>query len=266
MVMSAQWCGAVEGRPEERYAAEVLRRVLGVEVAHEDDGSSPGMVDALFEYPDGRLGALEVTTLGDRRAMEREALTAKRDWAVEGAAWAWMVHVGDGVDLRDLAKHLPVLIRECEEIGVTDPRQVRGARTQSVAHTWLDGVDVRFHGYPTSRRHGAVDVLPAGSGGAVFEGLDGLPAWLEARLEEADLQRKLEKLRRTGREELHLFLRVHDTALPFSLYYPLAWGEAVPDGLDPPADLTGLWLAPAWRNPILSWRSDIGWSRADCFD
>jgi hypothetical protein len=80
-------------------------------------------------------------------------------------------------------------------------------------------------------------------------------------------ERFAEEVLRPGRDELHLFLRLHDTAMPFSLYYPLAWGGAVPDEpLDPPGRLAGVWLAPAWRNPILWWSAASGWSRADCLD
>ena len=59
----------------------------------------------------------------------------------------------------------------------------------------------------------------------------------------AEARHFVEKLRATGRPELHLFLRIHDTAMPFSLYYPLAWGDYVPaDSLDAPEGLTALWL------------------------
>lgn len=110
-------------------------------------------------------------------------------------------------------------------------------------------------------------MLPDGSGGAVSEHLDELPGWLEERLGQPDLAGNVEELKATGRPELHLFLRIHDTAMPFSLYYPLAWGDSVPtEPLDAPDGLTGLWLAPAWRNPILWWGLSTGWARADCLE
>lgn len=72
---------------------------------------------------------------------------------------------------------------------------------------------------------------------------------------------------RRGGPERHLFLRVHDTALPFSLYYPLAWGDYIPAReLLVTFGLTGLWLAPAWKNPLLWWGAATGWQRADCLD
>lgn len=124
-----------------------------------------------------------------------------------------------------------------------------------------------MHGFAETSRPGAIDVLPDGGGGAVYDHLDELPQWLAARLREPDLVEKIHKLKATGRGELHLFLRIHDTAMPFSLYYPLAWGDYVPSGpLHAPVRVTGLWLAPAWKNPILWWSATRGWSRADCVD
>jgi hypothetical protein len=75
----------VRARPEERFAEEVLRRMLGIEVAHRDDGTAHRMVDALFRSPDGVDGALEVTTIGEPEALEREAIAAKTDWRVVGS-------------------------------------------------------------------------------------------------------------------------------------------------------------------------------------
>lgn len=254
-------------RSEERFAEEVLRRVLNIEVIQRDDGSSPRMADALFRLPDGRDGALEVTTLGEREALEREAIAAKTDWYVEGSTWAWMVHVGRGVVMRDLERHLPTLIRTCESRGADDPRRVPYEYRQPEAFEWLDESDVSIHGFSKTNRPGVIDVLPDGGGGAVHEDLDALPLWLAERLRRPDLDENVQKLRATGRDDLHLFLRVHDTAMPFSLYHPLAWSDCAPsEPLDAPAGLTGLWLAPAWKNPILWWSLAGGWARADCLD
>lgn len=254
-------------RPEERFAEEVLRRVLDIRVTHRDDGSASRMPDALFELPDGRQGALEVTTIGEAEALEREAIAAKTDWCVEGASWAWMIHVGSGVVMRDFERHLPTLVLACEEEKVRDPRLLSYERRHHEAREWLSRVDVSMHGFPESNRPGAIDVLPDGDGGAVYEHLDALPQWLAARLREPDLAENIDKLRATGRDELHLFLRIHDTAMPFSLYYPLAWGDYLPDApLDPPHGLSGLWLVPAWKNPILWWGSRTNWRRETCLD
>ncbi len=254
-------------RSEERFAEEVLRRVLGIQVTTRDDGSSDRMADVLFTLPDGTEGALEVTTVGERAALERESIAAKTDWHVEGATWAWMIHVGRGVTMRELERHLPTLVLTCEMRGSADARAVPYEFRQDEAFRWLGSSDVSMHGFAETSRPGAIDVLPAGGSGAVHEHLDELPQWLAARLREPDLAENIYKLKATGRAELHLFLRIHDTAMPFSLYYPLAWGDCLPSRLlDAPSGITGLWLAPAWKNPLLWWSTTRGWARADCLD
>lgn len=254
-------------RHEERFAEEVLRRALGIVVTQRDDQSIARMVDALFMLPDGRRGALEVTTIGDREALEREAIAANRDWHVDGTEWAWLIHVGAGVSIRDLERHLPALVLACEQHGASEPGLVPFEHRRQEAFAWLSASEVSKHGSPRTNRPGAVDVLPDGGGGAVYKDLEDLPQWLAGRLRRPDLARKIDKLRATGRDELHLFLRVHDTAMPFSLYDPLAFGPYIPaGGLHPPEGLTALWLAPAWRNPSLWWSAMQGWQRENCFD
>jgi hypothetical protein len=249
-------------RPEERFAEKVLVRVLGIVVTQRDNNTQPRMVDALFDLPDGRRGAMEVTTIGDEGALETEGLARKMRWTLKGATWAWIVHVGPGVSFKELKRHLPVIALTCERHGVREPELIPWADTDHLAFRWLYSVDVSVRGYPNSRRSGVVEVLPKGGGGLISEHLDDLPTWLEARLAQPDLLENLAKLAATGREEQHLFLLVHDTALPFALYHPLAWSDLLPkDSLRAPVGLTGLWLAPQWKNPILWWASAAGWSR-----
>lgn len=253
--------------PEERFAEEVLRRVLGATVTGRDDNSRSRMVDALFELPDGRLGALEVTTICDRATMEQERLAAKRDWHVDGARWAWAVNANGRLSLRAFGEHLPTIVLACERHGVTDPAAIAWEMRDNQAFRWLSSTNVSFIGLPGTSHPGKVWVMPDGGGGFVPEHLDGLPGWLEQRLTEPDMVENLDKLRATGREEQHLFLRVHDSAMPYALYDPLAFASYVPaTPLNAPEGLTGLWLVPQWRNPVLWWSVVGGWLREGCLD
>lgn len=153
------------------------------------------MPDALFRLPTGVEGALEVTTIGEREALERDAIAANTDWHVAGARWAWMAHVGAGVAMREFERHLPALVLACEASGATDPRLVpREYRGDTGAFDWFARVDVSMHGFPQTSRPGAIDVLPDGGGGAVYEHLDELPRWLNDRWREPDLAGNVEKL------------------------------------------------------------------------
>ena len=79
-------------RSEERFAVEVMRRVLGITVTEVDDNSRPAMVDALFVLPDGTKGALEVTTIGDRSVPWSPSHWQQKDrgesMALDGPGWS----------------------------------------------------------------------------------------------------------------------------------------------------------------------------------
>ena len=253
-------------RPEEQFAFEVLRRVLGVEFTEFDDNTRPRQVDALFIRPDGGEGALEVTTIGDPAAIATESSAARRDWSVAGARWAWCVWCGPDTRLDALRIHLDSLVLSCEAIGVTTPDEVPWEhRAGSPAFEWVAEADLSMHGFPESKRPGAIDVLPRGGSGAVPNDVEAVPTWLEIELAAPLMEGKLQKLRDTGRDDLHLFLRLHESGVPFPIMYGLAYTAAVPRSpFVPPHGLHGLWLAPRWSNPLLRWGSDVGWRREDC--
>ena len=115
-----------------------------------------------------------------------------------------------------------------------------------------------MHGLPEDEPpERVIDVLPDAEGGAVYEHLDELPQWLAVRLCEPDLTDKIAKLRTTERDELHLFLRIHDTAMPFSLYYPLAFSDYVPSH---PLSVL-LMNSPACGSPLLGRTRSSGGER-----
>lgn len=260
-----------EVRAEERFAGEVLRQVLRARVTEWDTNAQPGMVDALFELPDGRLGALEVTTLGDEAELKAENLGRKlHGMIIAGARLCWVLMANAKVipskaDLEVARASLTSLILRCEAEGVSDPRSLRFAENQEhpgYAWWWRVGQPTLF-GIDCSRP-GAVDVLPdIGSGGAVPSTMNGFVEWADAALEAPLLRSKLEKLERSGRPERHLFVRLHDSAdVPFAIEYALSFTTMVPeDGLTPPSPLEGFWICPRWQNPILWWGARSGWRR-----
>ena len=119
-----------------------------------------------------------------------------------------------------------------------------------------------MHGFPETNRPGAIDVLPQGFGGAVADDLDALPDWLADRFDTGLLGNKLAKLARTGRPEQHLFVRVHQSGMPFGLFHPLTWTTAVPSGnLQRHGSLTALWMVARWSRSALRWSAIDGWDR-----
>ncbi len=260
-------------RSEERFAVEVVRRTLRMTVTSVDDNSLPGQVDATFRLPDGTPGALEVTTLGDRAVMEAERLAHEADWRGSGLKWSWWVAVSGAIRVDALKRHLPALLRHCEALHLRSPELLTPPHPHLLGPVaeayrwWEQHEEVEAHGFPETHNLGRVDVVPAGDGGAVDDHLSGLSGWLNEQWATSLLSRKVAKLAAIGLPEQHLFLRIHETALPWPLLDGVSFSNVIPPpGLEPPATLTGLWLAARWRNPILWWSKTHGWQRTDCLE
>lgn len=81
---------------------------------------------------------------------------------MDGAQWAWMIHVGPGVKMRDLGLHQPRLILDCERQNVQDPLLLPCELRRTALVEWLEAFDVSMHGFPETSRPGAIDVPPDG--------------------------------------------------------------------------------------------------------
>jgi hypothetical protein len=256
---------------DERIAFEVVRRALGAEVHHHDTGcSGDKQVDAVFTLPEGRQGALEVTTLvADDSSMQLdgEIRRSKWNWQVEGIKLNWLVHIHGQVDLRELEEHLPRIILRCEAAGVRKPDAL--LNEGGPAFAWYEETPINFTGL-ASDKQAKVYVMANplfGGGWLKSETLNELPAWLDAEMPSKAMSENLDKLQATGSPEQHLFLWIHQTAMPFDL-----WNAVALDGAVPTADwrtaseLTGLWLTGGMSTPILRWGAHIGWRREDVWD
>jgi len=251
-----------ELRREERFAFDVVRRALGTDVAQHDDGSAHEWSTDTSCCPVGGPGAVEVTTVGDPAAMQLESIY-RTQFVVDGITWSWTVNLGSLIRINELRQHLPNLVRLCEELGVRDPDYLEPIEPCVAWYQASD--DIEALGGPETSKPGSIYLIPGmARGGMVPEHLDGLPAWLEVELRTRRFASDLAKLAASGRTERHLFLRVHDTWLPWELDYLLSGGSVVPNtSFDPPTELTALWLATRWQNPILWWSRAGGWQRVD---
>jgi hypothetical protein len=152
----------VSPRAEERFAIAVIEQLEGAVFDVVDDGSEDRMLDGLFHAPDGELGALEVTTVGQRPALAAESLAAKSDRTIPGLRWAWIVWFEPGTKMKALRDPLEAALLECERVGVRSPDELPW---RSAARRWYEGSTLRAAGTPGTARPGAVDVVPAGDGG-----------------------------------------------------------------------------------------------------
>lgn len=249
----------------EGFALEVIRRVTGARVEPYDDNSRPRMVDGVMLYPDGRSGAIEVTTIGDPVSFESQSALA--DMFGEGLRWdelewAWVVYVPSGVSVRELHQRLRPTLSRCERMHIRDPDRLRDPPRWL---QWFIDQGIGLAGFPESGRGGAVDVMPdLRDGGAVPTGATAVVGWVDVTLLADDrITRRLDKLLDHAADEHHLFVRTDPSAMKFPELYALTHADDVPE-CDPavPDGLDGLWLAGRWNAPLV-WRRGVGWLRAD---
>lgn len=253
-------------RPEEHFAFEIIRRVLGVQVTPHDDGSEPRMVDGVFVCFGGGTGAVEVTTFGDPAALRSESVIAKLfggGWTLDALQWSWIVNVGSEVNPYELAKRLPAALLRCEGENLkayywldTPPDWLR----------WFEERDIGLSGSAETVRPGSVDVLPQGDGGGAPSDGEMLSAWInDELLVDPVVEKRLAKLLEHEADERHLVIRVDWTGLPFGVVYSLMADYAPTADPSIPAGLNGLWLLPRFGSPAV-WLRRRGWQREAVLD
>lgn len=260
--------------PGERAACTVVERVLGVRTEAWDIDGRQGAVDARIHYPDGRLGVLEHSVLAQQPDMELDArLMAQRDgWPLPGRWW-WSVQIAQPDYLARTRAVFERVVLLCESHNVTQPVRL----PLSIQH---DDPDVRWllvesasslMGHPTvpareGTRTRTAMITGASMGGAVDDELVGLNAALDDALTLTHLAERVRKLRRHEADERHLFIPIHERALPYVIFGGLAFGERVPEEPPPiPPGISHLWLAPNFSQRVLV-GTTLGWEQHHPYD
>jgi hypothetical protein len=252
---------------QERAACLLAVRVLDVAVAEAwDVRGRRRAVDAMLTLTDGRKAAFEVTNLGNQSALEIARLLAndKHKWEAAGQ-WYWEIEVASESDRRRLRKCYKKIIRICEGAGVASPEHLNwSADTADPDVLWLIQSRSSMFGYPAipvkNMQNPGVTVLPVSDGGVVDSSLSRFAEELAAAFETQHISEHFEKLRDADADERHLFIPLHESALPFSSFTVLQFEDALP--AQPPRIpdyITHLWLAPASSKRVLIWEEGDGW-------
>lgn len=256
----------VRERSDEKIAFEVVRRVLGVRVEEYDVNGRQKAVDALLHYSEGRVAALEVSSLGppDEARITNVLDAAKWQRSANGLRNSWTVTVPRDFHPADLTK-IDQAIQRCEQLGATELHY--SLTDNLVRELFIQGVQARSH-EPSDGDQPKVWVLLPALGGFVSSAPKDLPIEIAAALETDKMQSKLDKLAATGMDELHLFLHIRETAFSFPVYNCLAFGGLLPTGaVGLPYGLTQLWLLSGWKaGGVVRAIANEGWSRVDPFD
>jgi hypothetical protein len=253
-------------RQEQAACLTAVRVLEAMEAEAWDIDGRKGGVDAILTLQDGRKVAFEVTNLAAGGALKLAMLLAKDNhkWPVPGD-WFWTIEVGSLEDLWPLKRCYESIILICESAAEPYPYRIASEPSAHPDLQWLaHESSSEMTGYPEQLakdmdRPGAMVVQRAG-GGVVDESMSGFADALSEAFKSPHIEPHFEKLLRTDADERHLFIPLHDSALPFSISSELVFEDTLPP--EPPRlpdSVTHLWLAPAGSRRVLLWSRAAGW-------
>jgi hypothetical protein len=254
-------------RHDERWAGHVVAAVTGAEALPHDVGGAQSAVDITLHYPDGRTGALEVTSHAGSGVKQRDAILADTDhkWTNPGR-WGWGIRVGPAVRLNDLRERYGRIITICELHGVTSPELIPwDVQAGDPDLRWLiDHPEVSIVGtadLADPDNPGPVYVMPDLEGGFIDEAIDGLNAAVEDLLAVPHIAGHIPKLLAHQADEHHLFVITEAGSLPGSLWITLMAEVTAPPPAPPrlPDGLTHLWVTTGYGPSLLCATPD-GWT------
>jgi hypothetical protein len=148
-------------------------------VEHVDDGSLDGMYDAEVRYPDGRIAAVEFTSVGERAVFQMESLPT--ELVIPSTPYWWTLRYElPGVLWRDIKRHVPELVRLLDQCGVRNANDLRSEVRGLPAWHWYEQHDLSLRHFGPTKQGGRVDVLPKASAGVLDSQYAGLNAWVES--------------------------------------------------------------------------------------
>lgn len=183
-------------------------------------------------------------------------------------AATWRVVLDDSVgspkDILRLHDTYKDVILTCESLRVARPQDIGWSPTAHPDIKWLvRESSSRMTGHPTVLARELSPyamVVPIGGGGAVDHTLSGLHDALVKAFKRPHIVKHFVKLANAKADHRQLFISLHDTAIPFSVWYELAIGETLPPQAPPvPPHISDFWLAPPWERRVLRWNRSAGW-------
>lgn len=261
-------------RPNERFARAVVSHVTGARVTRTDHRHAPaGTVDARLQLPNGRVGALEISTLGLPGEFELDARIRRLDGRLPmPGRWKWLVKVADPGELPRIQAIYAKAIVTCEAHGVTRVDELPADMVESDTDLWwlsteststLFGIRLPDGAHDTS---GYVDLSYQPVIAAWRSAPDQIVASVNTALAVEPLAKRVAKLLAADGNERHLFLHVtysglEESALVRLIEHAVGLADAEPLQGDPalPDGISHLWLLTGWGQRVTRWTRGVGW-------
>ena len=257
-----------DGLPrDERWAGRVVSAVTGADPRPNDIDGVQAAVDITLHYPDGRTGALEVTSRAGVGVKERDAIleATQHRWPNPGV-WLWGARLGPTVPLNDLRERYARIIETCERRGVNNPELLPwDVQMGDPDLRWLiNHPEVNFVGYADmadSEQPHHFYLMPHFDGGIVDDALDGLNAAVDDLLAVPHIAAHLPKLLTHPADQHHLFVITEPGSIPGSLWIALMAEVTALPATAPrlPDRLTHLWVTTGLGH-LLCATPDDGWT------
>lgn len=256
---------------EEVWVRDCIREALsGCTVGQHDDGSEPSMHDLTITYPDGRIGAVEVTAAVDGQPLALWKLIRRqgKPWIEPALTGGWLVCVKPSARAKDLIRYLPDLLRDLERNARRVASGNQASTDQASVFAGQLGIVQALQG-PTARP-GSIYIMPPErpldqmAGYSPSTG-DPLARWLSEWVSNPSRTDNLRKLERSSAPEHHLFILVagfdsESFAVSDLLIAPDAPLPTIPPVL--PAEITHVWTASTWDSGDgFRWSPDKAWER-----
>jgi hypothetical protein len=259
--------------PDEAFARVSVARATKARIIHLDNGTSPGAVDYLMNYDDGRTGALEVTSVSGsgEQALAAELAKLNHTLPPHPGQFPWSISVTSQTSIKKLKQHYTAAIAFFESIGVCRsaslpygvpiPPDVAALLKSGASFSQLGTKPLA----PDNNR--PVYVWGEMRAGFIRDDLEDLPGEVEAAFEIPHVLTRLRKVCARLEAERHLFVWFGPKGLPFSTDYAMTKRLTVPSrDLRCPPRLTHLWAMTAYSPVLLGWCRESGWRSYDVFD
>lgn len=244
--------------PTEQAAAIAVATIVGARArAHDVDGRQ-GAVDVELVYPNTAVAALEITSHAGDGVRQRDGILAADDnqWEAPGHL-TWDIRVSDPQIIPELRARYRRIILELEARGKTNSYGLNPWDVPPLPDDlkWLavSGLTFWALSQDPSREH-VVYVMPEGTGGSIDKRLSGLADAISSVLAEDNQQRHILKLLRSPRDEKHLFVGLHEGAIPFAQAAGLISPDVdLPECAPPelPEGLNHLWLVSTFSHKLV---------------
>jgi hypothetical protein len=246
----------------EEWARQILKKELGREdVVLNDDGSIPGMNDLRIGSADAPAMAIECVGAVNPIFTETWNIGPAQGSLQLSIIGDWYVVITKETRVKKVKQRIEKVLQELENRGIHDIRANHLLkRYDEELFNKLELLDI-IHAY-CFRLQGAgeVHLIMSGRGGAVDIQGTIVPEWVGNFLRSPQQSDVLDKLKRSGAPECHVFIPVVPHGAPWSVEsYLLGNIELLPVS-EPnlPSPVTGVWIAPQFGTQGVCWDS-AGW-------